>query len=518
MRNKLYFYYVVIVFLYIISSLCLDENGYWAVLFPALSIYNFKIAIVATTITQIPVLYYCILFLEMKTQYKRFTRFIIGQMIWLSVVVALEIYLPEHLGSTLTQLHGIISLTTIIAAGIYSYRKGYLLSSYYLVAYLCFFFWLVMTLLYLNVGLPNIFPISFLDIGFLSEVVLLAYALSKRFKNEKEQLQIAKQEALQASIWQLQENERLVKEHNQSLEQKVIERTDQLTQAVDEVQQINEELSVTIETIQKQKNDIGKKNEQIMASITYALRIQSAMLPAQEKFANYFGNHNFFILSKPKDIVSGDFYWIDDQDGRIIVAVADCTGHGVPGALMTMIGSQLLYEIVEQRHTIVPSIILDKLSKAIKKALRQAETDNRDGMDIVILSINQAEKVAEAAGAMNSFFYISTENQMLIEQKTDKFVIGGHEQNVAKHFTNITIPLTSATTFYLLSDGYADQFGGANNRKFMNKNLKNVLKEIHSRPMAEQGEILDQTIENWRKDGNEAQVDDILLVGIKVQL
>ncbi len=516
LRNKLYFYYVVIVFLYIASSLCLDENGYFCFLFPSLSIYNFKIAIFGTTVIQIAILYYCILFLDMETKHKKFARFIKWEMIALCAVLVVEFFAPEHIGNSLTQLCGLISLATSITAGVHSYRKGYALSSYYLAAYISFFFWVAIALLYLNFGLPNIFPIDYLAIAFLSEVVLLAYALSKRFEYEKLQLATAKQDAQQASIWQLQENERLIKEHNQSLELKVAKRTEELNKALEEGQQINEELNITVETTQRQKNDIVYKNEQIMASINYALRIQTALLPTKEKFASYFGNDNFFILFKPKDIVSGDFYWINDQAGRIIVAIADCTGHGVPGALMTMIGSQLLYEIVEQRNITTPNLLLNELNKAVRKSLRQAETDNRDGMDIVLLSIDPKQKIVEAAGAMNSFFYIAHDQTTLTECKPDKFAIGGYEQKHSKGFTNIRIDLTATTTFYLLSDGYADQFGGANNRKFMLKNLKQLLQDQHTQPLATQGKVLNQTIEEWRKEANENQVDDILVVGIKI--
>jgi ligand-binding sensor domain-containing protein/serine phosphatase RsbU (regulator of sigma subunit) len=287
-----------------------------------------------------------------------------------------------------------------------------------------------------------------------------------------------------------------IKEQQEQLEHKI-------EQATAEIKAKNEELEI-------QKQEVLLQKENIQSSIKYAQRIQEAMLPLPEFFAEALPAS--FVLFKPRDIVSGDFYWLHHEKHLTIVAAADCTGHGVPGAFMSMIGNDLLGQIVEHDEIVSPDLILNALNVGIRKALRQDATNNKDGMDVAICVINRLERVLEYAGAANPLYYIQDEE--LKEIKADKFGIGGRQEENARKFKKHTLLLDKPTIYHIFSDGYQDQFGGENNSKFMSKRLKQLLLDIHKKPMLEQKQIMDDTISNWIK--HTRQIDDILHIGFKV--
>ncbi len=278
----------------------------------------------------------------------------------------------------------------------------------------------------------------------------------------------------------------------QSLEDKVIARTAQVV---------------------AQSKLLEKKNEDITASINYAFKIQDSMLPDVDKIQRILTDS--FILFKPRDIVSGDFYWFGEKDGKIIISAIDCTGHGVPGAFMSMIGDSQLHQIINMDGITAPDIILNKLHIRVRSALKQAETQNRDGMDMAICTIDPYRKIMDCAGAKNPIIYI--QDGIINQIKGDKMPIGGDQREDQRIFAKHTIKLDKPTTVYLYSDGYQDQFGGAENRKFMTPRLRNLLYEIHEKPFAEQRQILDETFENWKnyKEHSE-QTDDVLVIGFKI--
>jgi serine phosphatase RsbU (regulator of sigma subunit) len=220
---------------------------------------------------------------------------------------------------------------------------------------------------------------------------------------------------------------------------------------------------------------------------------------------------NAFILLNPKDIVSGDFYWFGEANNKFIFSAIDCTGHGVPGAFMSLLGNSFLENIVYKDGITSPDKILDKLNKTIQTSLKQAETNNQDGMDMAICTIDLTAGLVEFGGAKNPLVYI--QNNELTTIKGDRYPIGRSYYESVK-FTKHEIKPESPTCFYMFSDGYADQFGGPNNSKFKIPNLKALLLEIHEKPMQEQQIILHKTIEEWRND--QEQIDDILVVGFKI--
>jgi len=259
------------------------------------------------------------------------------------------------------------------------------------------------------------------------------------------------------------------------------------------------------------KNEvITKQKEEITDSIKYARRIQRAVLPSDEDASNLLPEH--FILFRPRDIVSGDFYWIGQKDNKIIVVAADCTGHGVPGAFMSMLGVSFLNEIVHKEEVTQANLILNELRTSVKTTLSQtgAEGEAKDGMDIALIIIDMQKNTIQFAGAYNPLYLIR--NGELLETKADKMPIGIYIKE-RESFTNHEIKIQKGDTFYIFSDGYVDQFGGTDRRKFMSKPFKAMLTEIQPKPLHEQREILNQRIDEWR--GDIPQVDDMIVIGVR---
>jgi serine phosphatase RsbU (regulator of sigma subunit) len=277
---------------------------------------------------------------------------------------------------------------------------------------------------------------------------------------------------------------------------------------------INDEMSIAYQAYRRRQAQqrIVKQNDDITSSINYARRIQTAFLPLEEDIASIIPS--FFILYQPRDIVSGDFYWFEQRNGRAILAAADCTGHGVPGALMSMIGNEILKQIVIEKGITEADKILNELHKGIRTALRQEVSKNADGMDISLVVIDYQHKIMEFAGAKNPLYYI--QNQEFNQVKADVFSIGGEQVKGEKIFTKHRIDISVPTTFYIGSDGFQDQFGGEHNKKFMVKHLRELLFSIHQKDMNAQKEILSKTIAEWIKTGKSHQTDDILWIGARV--
>ncbi len=260
---------------------------------------------------------------------------------------------------------------------------------------------------------------------------------------------------------------------------------------------------------------LEEKNDEIIDSINYAERIQSAILPPETYFTELL-NENF-ILYKPRDIVSGDFYWIKQVNQYIILAAADCTGHGVPGAFMSMLGTSYLNEIVQRREITQANQVLNEMRRQIIHSLRQhgQHDEAKDGIDMALCVIDQKTRMMQYAGAINPLYLIKESNGKpeLTEIKADRMPLGYH-QGRAKSFTNQNIQLDYGDVFYMFSDGYMDQKGGGDHKKFMSKNFKKLLLKICQEPMPEQKHILEKTMVDWM--GDSSQIDDILVIGVRV--
>ncbi|MBL0047388.1 MAG: SpoIIE family protein phosphatase [Bacteroidetes bacterium] len=290
---------------------------------------------------------------------------------------------------------------------------------------------------------------------------------------------------------ELDENERF-------LEAKVVERTEEVVKQKEEIETKNE----ILEVLYKQVTD----------SIRYAKRIQEAILPPQSVLRIILPNS--FILYKPKDIVSGDFYWVEQKNGKTLFSAVDCTGHGVPGAFMSIVAYNILKYVVNNNNESQPARILDALNIGVSETLHQSnsETQSKDGMDLALCSIDFKNKELQFAGAYNPLYLIR--DGQLLEYKADKFPIGYYTGSTAKPYKNNVIDLKSGDMVYVFSDGYVDQFGGPAGKKFMANRFRNLLLEIYQKPVEEQKKILDNQLIDWQ--GVHEQVDDILVMGIKI--
>jgi serine phosphatase RsbU (regulator of sigma subunit)/uncharacterized protein HemY len=279
----------------------------------------------------------------------------------------------------------------------------------------------------------------------------------------------------------------------------------------DEKKKANILLAEQNEQIKRQRDQIFQQKKEITDSIQYASRIQRAVLPSPAALDNF--NIQYFILYKPRDIVSGDFYWINERNNKLIVTAADCTGHGVPGAFMSMLGMTLLNEITAKPEINNPAQILDELRALIIKSLHQSGSpeQTKDGMDMALCMIDKDLKHVQFSGAFNSL-YIVRGNE-LIEGQADRMPVGFHDK-LTNNFSFQEFELQSDDNLYIFTDGYVDQFGGENGKKFMAKRFKQLLVDIHEKTMDEQKQLLDKTITDWR--GELDQVDDILVIGLRV--
>lgn len=288
-------------------------------------------------------------------------------------------------------------------------------------------------------------------------------------------------------------------ENEQVLERKVIERTEEVVRQKQEIEVKNKELEVLY--------------KHVTDSIRYAKRIQESILPPESVIRKLLPES--FVLFKPKDIVSGDFYWVSEKDDKVLFSAIDCTGHGVPGAFMSLVGYNLLKEIIDSMHELRPAKILDELSAGVRNTLHQFDKSSaKDGMDIALCMIDKKKMELQYAGAFNPLYLVRNNNMQ--EIKADKLLIGysysedHHEQT----YTNHSIKLQKGDSIYITSDGYPDQFGGPRGRKFMVTNFRQLLMDIHQQPIDVQKNALDERFEQWK--GAHDQVDDICVMGVKV--
>ncbi|MCX7862031.1 MAG: YfiR/HmsC family protein [Bacteroidales bacterium] len=283
-----------------------------------------------------------------------------------------------------------------------------------------------------------------------------------------------------------------------------------LSQKNAEILRQNDEIKAQKEKIELQRDEIALQKQEIMDSIRYASRIQQAVLPPIRVVEEIL-RENFFIFNRPRDIVSGDYYFITSRKNKLIVSAADCTGHGVPGAFMSLLGISFLNEIINRIDALDAAVILNHLRENIINALNQGSSahQTKDGMDMVLCLFDFENKTVEFAGANNPLYHVR--NKELTEYKGDKMPIGVYDD--LKPFTKHSISFETGDVFYMFSDGYADQFGGPEGKKFKYKALKELLISISHLPMNEQYKIVEKTHEQWK--GDYFQVDDILLIGIR---
>jgi len=303
---------------------------------------------------------------------------------------------------------------------------------------------------------------------------------------------------------------RIKKRSNDELKQK----NDAILQQNEEILQQKEELTAQREMLQEINKKLEESHRDIDASIRYAKRIQQSILPNEKLFQDHFPES--FILYQPKFSVSGDFYWFSEQNGKLFVAAVDCTGHGVPGAFMSMIGNALLNEIINEKKVYDPAIVLNQLHTGVISALHQkgnTESTQDDGMDITLCCVDKAKKQMEVACAAHTALLLKDDE--IKEIQGDIFSIGGgiFAKNDDQDFTKHVIDINKDTAIYMFSDGFQDQFGGTKNEKFMASRFKDMVFQNRKLKMKGQYNALNTTLQNWK--GDNKQIDDILVIGIK---
>lgn len=341
-------------------------------------------------------------------------------------------------------------------------------------------------------GIPPYENAIYYHTGVVLEIFIFSLGLSVRFRSDQK----VKQQVQQELIVQLRQNEKLQNNYAQELKQTVEERTFEL---------------------QKTYKELKGAYTKITDSVQYAQRIQKSILISPSEIEQYF--KQLFIVYSPKDVVSGDFYWFHEvrKEGRnyLILAAVDCTGHGIPGAFMTIMGNDFLTEIVESRNIIQPNLILAELDKKITFTL-QKEThmaNTSDGMDIAIVTIDQTNKILQYAGAKNPLWYVRDGQMNRVKASTYSIGYSDYFKNTEKVFQNNIIDIQAGDNFYIFSDGFQDQFGGEKDRKYMKKRFREFLHKNSSFSLHQQQAMLEAELKTWKKDNE--QTDDILVIGFQ---
>jgi len=472
-KEKIYIYFSVFV-LAMTSFLFIGDGLAFQLLWPQSPWFENKSIIFSTLLANASLL----LFTRDFFNYNKVNRFIyrfIYLIIGFYILVGILSFSSYPLYKYVVVLSNSTTFITaifILLLSIYSAVKQFRASKVIFVG--SFIILMSTTLLYIlrNYGvLPhNFITQNGMKIGFALQIVFLTFAVVMRFK-------------------------KVLTDTNQYLEEEVHQRTS--------------EIEAQRDSLNEQKTYIENQNLQITDSIKYAQRIQAAVLPDNKLMTNLIGKH--LLLFKPRDIVSGDFYWVAEKDGKTIVAVADCTGHGVPGGFLSMLGISFLNDIVIKEGISQPAEILNLLRLKVKTTLSNtaSEFSMKDGMDISLCVIDRNNMIIEYAGAFNPIIHF--DGKEIHEIAADRMPIGTHTREDVP-FTNHLIKIKTLDKIYLFTDGIVDQFGGDQNKKFSKSSFKSLLATIQQLTIEEQKKRLEDALKQWK--GKNDQVDDILVLGI----
>ncbi|WP_291725170.1 7TM diverse intracellular signaling domain-containing protein [Bernardetia sp.] len=550
-KDKTYLFYISYIFFIVIVYG--NFTGYsFEFLWAKTPIINYYVPTLVC-ITSIFILLFANSFLSTKKNFKKNYIASVVLMSIFGIIIVINLVGLYSIAAPLAQLLSLLLSFYVLFIGFYSYFKGIKIARFFTLAWFVFLIGIIVFMLQVMGAIPTTpFTKNATLFGSALEVVLLSFALADRINVYKREREVAQKEALEKT----KENEKLVKEQNIVLEAKVKEATEELRVSNEELNSTNEELNAMLETVQEQKSTIEQRsaeiesiNEEIKAtneelnstneelystvetvkkqnkiiedanrsitdSLRYAQTIQDAILPFEERMDVHL--KEYFTFYRPKDIVSGDFYWLTDLKGKIYLAVADCTGHGVPGAFMSMIGSAALDALVDRNELEAPDEILAELHLTIQKALKQANSTNDDGMDVglcVLEYLPDGNCKVLFSGAKRPLYHYKKTTQEIEEIRGTRQSIGGYSKKERKPFEVNEIIMEKGDCFYLCSDGYADQ-NNAKDIKFGSHHLKKLMHDIAPLPMKEQGSIIKQKFDAHK--GEEAQRDDIAVIGVRI--
>ena len=478
LRDITFLYYSIIIF-FLVNFEIWRTNDFGAYLPRAFMLLNYSNWIhfpVFSLFISIATIFYLLLvrkFMRLKEVLPTANKILLGLITLMILnIVLVQANLIIFIMSKVSPITIFVSYIICFIVGILLWIKGHKHVRYFVLA--CSVLSLSMLLLILDelgVGDFNIHIKVFRpdNIGTMAFVGLLSFALADRINILKKEKEGAQEKALEV------------------LEEKVQERTLE---------------------IEEQKELVEEKQKDILDSITYAKRLQDAILPPVSFIKKFLPDS--FLVYKPKDIVAGDFYWMERSDDNILIAAANCTGHGVPGALVSVVCSNALNRTVKEFHITEPGKILDKVRELVLETFEKSESNVQDGMDISLCCITTKTKEVQWSGAYNSLWYI--QKGEIKEVAADKQPIGKNDR--PEPFNTHKLNLQKGDTLYLFTDGYADQFGGPKGKKFKYKQMEELLLANASKPMDEQKDVLENTLEKWK--GTLEQVDDILIIGIRV--
>ena len=423
---------------------------------------------------------------------------------------------------------GFIPLFLLVFPAIFRIQQGFKPAWYFLIANLVLIPLTIITIFssidsfsphtQLYSVLFRILQVSGVYVAAVIQILIFSIGIAKKMRLDEQEHKRAQKQIID----QLTENEKLKDKVNRELEQKVQERTTEIRLQKDEIESQRDE-------IEAQRDLVFAQKKEITDSIAYAQRIQAAILPNKSYLDEVIPDS--FVLFKPRDIVSGDFYWIKEVDNSVVIVAADCTGHGVPGAFMSMLGITLLAEQLGKGKIDKPGEILGQLRAKVKEMLVQDGSirEQKDGMDMAIAVIDRDKRELQFAGAYIPLYLVRNkevasgrdigeeepvegDQALLFELKGDKQPIGIHWEE--KKFTNQVVPLMEGDIVYVFSDGYVDQYGGVHRKKFKTQKFKDLLLSMQAEPMDKQKLLLEESFENWK--GNIEQIDDVCVIGVRV--
>jgi len=486
-HDRVYIYYALYV---LFSALFIAFfNGYVASMIEPLIVVFETIPVLVPAAFGVFGMLFTIRFLNTKKYAPGLHKVIVVFTISVVIPVLISAAGYRHLSIMLIQGAGLLLALISIVTGIMVLRRGYRPAKFYVLGFGAYMVGLLILILCDVFGVnEEALAMYSLEIGSAIEAVMLSFAIGDKLNNANRE----KQEAQAAALKSAQENEKLVKEQNIVLERKVNERTQE---------------------IQLQKAIIEEKNKDILSSLHYARRIQSALLASGKLLSTRLPEH--FVLYKPKDIVSGDFYWAAEAaGGKFLLLTGDCTGHGVPGAFMSLLNISMLHEIVVGRSVTRPDEVLDQQREAIIAALNPEGSSelSRDGMDCSLCSFDFQRRTLELACANNGIWILR--GAAFLSFPPDKQPVGWHEGKT-EPFRLQHVDLQPGDIVYTFTDGFADQFGGPKGKKFKYKQIQQHLLQTCGRTMAQQREHMENLFETWR--GPLEQIDDVLLIGIRIR-
>jgi serine phosphatase RsbU (regulator of sigma subunit) len=515
-QNRSYLYYFVYIFLYGLTQSSLNGHTF-QYLWPNSLWWANAVVPIGLTSSGVGAILFMISFLNTEKYLPRFHKIIWGFVMLFSAFTLLGFFLEYRIAVKIGTATMVFLGFFELIVGLVVWKKGNRSAGYFVASWAFFLTGIVVVALIAAGLLPNhpFLRVSHL-IGAMLQVVGLSFALADRvntIRKEKEKAQI---EALKAT----EENARIIMEQNEMLERKVEERTRELQQKQEEILVQNEELQQQREEIMAQRDFIERKNNELVElnrhmsqSIQYASQIQKAILPKSEVIKPNL--QDFFVLYLPKDVVSGDFYWYSKIENRQFFAAVDCTGHGVPGAFMSMIGNALLNKIINENRIYDPAKVLEMLNEEVINALKQRETGNNDGMDVCLCCIEERANeqfLVSFAGARRPLYIFK--NDEIIELKGSRNHIGGSSIGITQApFKSSHSVLDRGDVVYLSTDGYVDN-PNPNREKFGTERFKTLLLLYGKESLDRQKTFLLDELKTFQK--NTPQRDDILVMGVKL--